>query len=199
MISVAQSLLRRLGERYKTPAQVQKLLRTIPYNRELGGETLRSAYQTWKHKRAHCLEAAFLAAAILEQHGYPPLVMSLESIDDLDHVMYIFQSNGRWGAIARSREEGLHGRLPVFKTVRELAWSYVDPYVDLTGRVTGFGIASLDDTGAPWRYSNRNVWRAEQYLIDLKHQQLKHSEKRYERALENYRRRGNHPTQDSWW
>ena len=47
---------------------------------------------------------------------------------------------GIGGAIARP---GLHGRKPVFRRLRDLALSYVDPYVDLTGGVRGYGVADL--------------------------------------------------------
>ena len=68
---------------------------------------------------AHCLEAALAAAVILEQHGFPPLVLSFESIDELDHVIFVYQRSGRWGSIGRSRDPGLHGRKPVFATPRD--------------------------------------------------------------------------------
>ena len=44
------------------------------------------------------------AAVILEQHGFPPLVLSFESIDELDHVLFVYQRRGRWGSVARSRD-----------------------------------------------------------------------------------------------
>ena len=79
------------------------------------GETLRSFRGVIRHGAAHCLEAAALAAAvIMEQHGRPPLVLSFESIDGLDHVIYVYQSRGLWGSVARSRDPGLHGRRAVF-------------------------------------------------------------------------------------
>src|SRR6185503_14852181 len=90
-----------------------------------------------------CLEAAIFAAVVLEQHGDPPLVLSFESIDELDHVIYLYQRRGRWGSVARSRDPGLHGRLPAFATPRALALSYADPYVDYTGRVTGYAVVNL--------------------------------------------------------
>ena len=80
---------------------------------------------------------------MLEQHGYPPLVLSFESIDELDHVIFVYRHRGRWGSVARSRDPGLHGRRPVFATPRALALSYVDPYVDFTGRVTGYAVVDL--------------------------------------------------------
>src|SRR6266581_2436423 len=67
---------------------------------------------------------ALFAAVVLEQHGYPPLVLSFESIDELDHVIFVYRKKGRWGSIARSRDPGLHGRKPLFATPRALALSY---------------------------------------------------------------------------
>ena len=118
---------------------MQQFLNALPYNMEPppGRATLRSFRGVVRHGTAHCLEAALAAAVILEQHGYPPLVLSFESIDELDHVIFVYRQHGRWGSVARSRDPGLHGRRPVFATPRALALSYVDPYVDDTGRVTG--------------------------------------------------------------
>ena len=80
----------RLIDRLRTPLQVQRYLNGLPYNTEPppGRATLRSFRGVVRHHTAHCLEAALAAAVILEQHGYPPLVLSFESIDDLDHVLF---------------------------------------------------------------------------------------------------------------
>src|SRR5712671_6860760 len=130
---------RALIERLRTPRAVQAYLNRLPYNNEPHGRaTLRSFRGVVKHGCAHCLEAALAAAVVLEQHGYAPLVMSFESIDKLDHVIFVYRRRGRWGSVARSRDPGLHGRKAVFATPRSLARSYLDTYVDLTGRVTAF-------------------------------------------------------------
>src|SRR5687768_9331247 len=96
----------RLVQRLNTPAKVQRFFSSMAYNRETNGETLRSFRELVKVKEAHCLEAAVAAAVILEQHGYPPLLLDLESQDLLDHVIFVFRDNGRWGSIARSRDIG---------------------------------------------------------------------------------------------
>ncbi len=176
-------------ERRRTPGQVQRWLHALPYNHERRGETLRSFRGVVRHTAAHCLEAALAAAVILEQHGYPPLLLSFESIDHLDHVIFVFKENGRWGSVARSRDPGLHGRKPVFATPRQLAASYGDAYVDLTGRVTGFAVADLRDLGSyDWRLSERNVWKVEKWLIDYPHRPLRISERRYRELHERYQR-----------
>jgi len=193
------TIARRLARKLKTPRQVQAYLHSLPYNRERNGETLSSAETALRRGRLHCFEAAFVAAAVLEHHGYPPLVVSFDSHDDLDHVIYVFKEKNRWGAVARSRDEGLHGRPARYRSLRDLVWSYYDPYVDKSGKIKGYQLAHLDDCGADWRASKRNVWKAEQYLIDLKHRPLKSSKARYKKLLRNYLRRGPMPRQKHWW
>jgi len=180
---------RALIARLNTPTKVQRWLNALPYNTEQGGETQHSFRPVVALRTAHCMEAALFAAVVLEQHGYPPLVMSLESQDWLDHVLFIYQARGRWGSVARSRDPGLHGRKPVFRSPRALARSYMDPYVDYTGRMKGFGVANLATAmgNYDWRFTENSVWKVEQMLIDLPHQKLKSSTRRYRRLLKKYR------------
>jgi hypothetical protein len=187
---------RRLLARLRTPAAVQGWLNALPYNREAGGETLRSFRGVVRHGTAHCLEAALAAAVILEQHGYPPRVLSFESEDKLDHVIFAYRRAGRWGAVARSRDPGLHGRRAVFANARALALSYVEPYVDFTGRILAYAVVDLDEEmdGYDWRLSERNVWKAEQMLIDYRHRAIRTSDTRIERWRRwYYRFRREHP------
>ena len=167
-----------------TPRKVQLWLNALPYNTERRRETLRSFRGVMRAGRAHCLEAALTAAVILEQHGYPPLVMSIESQDWLDHVVFVYKERGRWGSIARSRDPGLHGRKPVFTSPRAIAVSCVEGYVDYTGRVRGYGVANLDEAlpDYDWRFSLKSVWKVERLLIKWPHRKIKTSDARY-RAL----------------
>jgi hypothetical protein len=172
-----------------TPAKVQRFFSSLPYNREKQGGTLRSFRELLKKGEAHCLEAAIGAAVILEQHGYPPLLLDLESKDLLDHVVFVFQHNGLWGSVARSRDIGLHGRKPLFKSLRDLTWSYFEPYVDFTGRIRAYGKADLYDLGNyDWRFSSRNMHKIEDYLRALPHKRLRSSDKRYEALLARYKK-----------
>lgn len=175
--------------RCRTPSAVQRWLNALPYNDEAGGETLRSFRRVVRDGTAHCLEAALAAAAILERHGYPPLVLSFESIDQLDHVIFVYRQEGRWGSVARSRDPGLHGRKPVFGSARALARSYEAPYVDFTGRVTGFAVVDVArEMGRyDWRFSERNVWKVEQMLIDYPHAALPTSDAKTDRLRAWYR------------
>ena len=82
----------------------------------------------------------------------------------------------------------MHGRKPVFKTLRALVDSYFDPYVDFSGRIIGYGVGDLTDLGGyDWRLSKRNVWRVERYFIDLAHRPFRASDRRYERWLKRYK------------
>ena len=181
---------RRIIQRLRTPSAVQAWLNALPYNTEPppGRATLRSFRGVVEHGTAHCLEAALSAAVILEQHGYPPLVLSFESIDELDHVLFVYQRNGLWGSVARSRDPGLHGRKPVFATPRALALSYVDPYVDFSGRVTGYAVVDLQSTMGEydWRLSTRNVWRVERMLLAHPHRTIASSDARIDRLRARY-------------
>jgi hypothetical protein len=179
----------RLIARLRTPRAVQAYLNALPYNYERGGGTLRSFRGVVRHGSAHCLEAALFAATVLEQHGYPPLVISFESVDKLDHVIFVYRERGGWGSIARSRDPGLHGRRPRFASPRALAASYMDTYVDFTGRIEAFGLVNLDEVMGryDWRLSARNVWQVEQALIDAPHRRLVMSDARYRNLLARYR------------
>lgn len=190
---------RRLISRLRTPLAVQRYLNALPYNTEPppGRATLRSFRGVVRHHTAHCLEAALFAATVLEQHGYPPLVISFESIDELDHVIFVYQAPqpsafsrqpSLWGSVARSRDPGLHGRKPVFATPRALAASYLDTYVDLTGRIEAFALVDLRVMGSyDWRLSDKNVWKVERMLLETTHRPLRMSESRFREFRTRYR------------
>ena len=182
---------RALIARLSTPALVQRYLNRLAYNTEPHGRaTLRSFRGVLEHGCAHCLEAALFAVVVLEAHGYPPLVLSFESIDRLDHVIFLYQRRGRWGSVARSRDPGLHGRKPVFATPRALALSYADPYVDYTGRVTGYAVVDIakEMGNYEWRLADTNIWKVERMLLDYPHRRIKTSDARTKQLRAWYRK-----------
>lgn len=182
---------RALVDRLDAPEKVQRWLSGMPYNWERRGETARTFRGVVMARTAHCLEAALSAACILEQHGYPPLLMDIESVDLLDHVVFAFQHEGRWGSVARSRCHGLHGRKPVFRSLRALAKSYRAPFIDTTGRVKGYGLLDLRDlpTGQ-WRLAKGDVFHIERALTDNGHHRLPTPEPEYRTWKARY---------DAWW
>src|ERR1044071_4002788 len=177
----------KLVQRLNTPAKVQRYFSSLPYQWELNGSSVRSFREVVKAGEAHCLEVAVGAAVILEQHGYPPLLRDLESQALLDHVIFVFKENGRWGSIARSRDIGLHGRKAVFRSLRDLAWSYFDTYVDFSGRLKSYGLTSLYELGRyDWRFSSRKMSKIEDHLRAIPHKPLHSSDKRYQTLLARY-------------
>ena len=181
---------RRLIRRLHTPRLVQRFLNALPYNEARPGQrrTLRSFRGVVCHSTAHCMEAALATAVILEQHSYPPLVLSIESVDYLDHVMFVYRRGRRWGSVARSRDPGLHGRKAVFRTPRDLVLSYVEPYVDFTGRILGYAVVDLRELKTyDWRLATQNVWKAERLLQDYPHRPIRTSDRRIERLRRRFR------------
>lgn len=178
-------------ERLRTPEAVQAWLNRLPYNWERRGETARTLRGVVRHGSAHCLEAALSAATLLERRGHPPLLMDLESTDRLDHVLYVYRRDGRWGSVARSRCPGLHGRKPAFRDLRTLARSYQAPFIDATGRVRGYGLLDLRDlpTGR-WRLAEGNVWHVEDALNENRHRPLPTPEATYRFWKRRF---------DRWW
>ena len=180
---------RRVIRRLTTPAKVQAFLNALPYNTEPPPDpaTLRTFRGVVSTNTAHCLEAALFTAVVMEQNGLPPLVMSLESIDGLDHVLFVYRLRGRWGSVARSRDPGLHGRQPVFRTLRQLALTYVDPYIDKTGCVKAYGAVDLRVLDPyDWRLSDGNVWKVERLLFEIPHRPIRVSRARVSRLRRKY-------------
>ena len=161
--------------------------RTTPRS---GGETLRSFRGVVRTGTAHCLEAALSAAVDPGAARYPPLVLSFESIDLLDHVIFVYRTPTGWGSVARSRDPGLHGRKPVFATPRALALSYVESYIDFTGGIKAYAVVDLRVMGGyDWRLSTKNVWKVEQMLLDWPHRRHRDvATRRSTRMRRRYRR-----------
>lgn len=184
----------------RTPRDVQRWLDGLDYNHEKRGPSLKSFRGVARWRSAHCLEGALAAAFVLEHHGHPPLLLDLESADELDHVVMVYQGRDeRWGAVGKSRYPALMGRKPVYRTLRELAWSYVDPFVDRTGRVTGWTLFDLRAwEGTPdWRYDRGNVWRIEDALLAAPHAPMRASDARHRRWRKRYLAwKKEHPTRE---
>ena len=126
-------VLRRLS----TPQKIQSFLNAICINHETGGETILSVREVLAQRRAHCIEAAFVAACAFWVHGEPPLVMHLDCAPtDYPHVIALFRRGRDWGAISKSNGTPLRYRDPVYRSLRELAMSYFHEYSDRHGRKT---------------------------------------------------------------
>jgi hypothetical protein len=156
-----------------TPVRIQRFLDALPYQY---ANTAWSPQRALRERKGHCLEGALLAAAALRLNGHPPLLMDLESVNDDDHVLALYREAGLWGAVAKSNFAGLRFRSPVYRTLRELALSYVEHYYNLRGERTlrsysvPVNLARIDSLG--WMTSEKDVWCVAELLIAARHYQL---------------------------
>jgi hypothetical protein len=178
--------LREFGtlQRLDTPQKVQAFLNGIPANHEFGGETVLSVREVLRQRRAHCIEGAFLAACAFWVHGHPPLVMHLDcDLSDYPHVIALFRRHGHWGAVSKTNGVGLRYRDPIYRSLRELAMSYMHEYSNKRHRKTlrsysaAFDLRRIDP--ALWVASDAQCWEAHDRLAGLRHYPLisRHQEK----------------------
>ena len=114
----------------KTPFAIQNYLDSMPY---IGEERDRSPLQVMLDGQCHCLDGGFLAALALWRIGFKPLLIDLvpdPGMDD-DHVLALYQIEGRWGAVAKSNYVNLGFREPVYKSLRELVMTYFEHYASM--------------------------------------------------------------------
>lgn len=127
---------REVLKRPSNPRALQAFIDAIPVNFEPDGDTCYTVRQVLRYRRAHCIEAALVAACSLWLNGEPPLIMDFRARRDYDHVVALFRRGGYWGAISKSNHLALRGRDPVFRTLRELALSYFHEYHNAQGERT---------------------------------------------------------------
>lgn len=165
------AILRKLN----TPRKIQDFLNSLKMNFELGGDTCMSPRMVLLKRKAHCMEAAMLAAAALRLLGYPPLVVDLEAGGgDEDHVIAVFKKHGHWGAISKTNYPCLRYREPVYKTIRELVMSFFHEYfVNATGKKTlrryslPVNLSRFDQQ--EWMTLGGDVWFVPEYLEEVRH------------------------------
>lgn len=103
----------------------------MPFNFEEREETYWSPSKMLREKRAHCFEGALFACYCLKRHCIENYLLDLKTIDikkDSDHTLCIFRVSGYWGAISKTNHSVLRYRDPIYKNVRELAFSFFHEY-----------------------------------------------------------------------
>lgn len=166
------AVLRRLS----TPEKIQTYLLGIGQNFELDGDSCASVRHVLRHKRAHCIEGAFLAAAALWVHGRPPLLMDLRAVRDSDHVVALFCHKGHWGCISKTNGPYLRWRDPVYRTLRELALSFLHEYSNRRDHKTlreysvPYDLRRADP--AQWVTGEDGAWDVAEKLDEVRHYRL---------------------------
>jgi hypothetical protein len=159
--------------RLRTPVLIQRFLDSLPYHH---GSTAWSPRRTLREGTAHCLEGAILAAAALRVNGFPPLLIDLEAVQDVDHVLAVYRIHNHWGAIGKSNYAGLRYREPVYRSLRELAMSYFDQYYNLRGERTlraysrPLNLRRFD--GRHWMICEKDVWFIPEHFCHVAHTSL---------------------------
>jgi hypothetical protein len=124
----------------------------------------------------HCFEGGLLAAAALEFHGYPPLMVDLQAEDDDHHVLTVFKTKYGWGSISKSNTALLRGRDPVYRSVRELVMSYFDFYFNLRGEKSLYAYTDPINLNRfnswNWRTSDENLKEMGIAFNDLNHYEI---------------------------
>lgn len=183
----------KLFKKLNSPRKIQDFINALPANFEKNGETLMSPRRVLRENKAHCLEGAFLAAAVLWFHGQKPWLMDLKTTDyDFDHVVALFRSSagtvsqkagaisvpGRWGAISKTNHAVLRYREPVYATLRELAMSYFHEYFLDNGFKTlrsyskPFDLSKLSTLKVKplmWITAEEDLWEIANQLDDSPH------------------------------
>ena len=165
-------VLRRLD----TPRKIQAFLYDLKQNFEPHGDTCHSVREVLRVRRAHCIEGAMLAAAALWVHGEPPLLLDMRAVRDYDHVIALFRRKGRWGAISKTNGATLRWRDPVYRSLRELAMSYLHEYANRRDHKTlraysrPFDLRVLQP--AQWVTARKGAWTVAERLDALQHYDL---------------------------
>src|SRR5262245_49061505 len=166
------AVLRRLS----TPQKIQDFLNRMSANFEMEGQTCLSVREVLRQRRAHCIEGAMLAACALWVHGEPPLLMDMRAERDYDHVVALFRRGGCWGAISKTNPAVLRWRDPVYRSLRELAMSYLHEYANkpnqksLRSYAGPFDLRRFD--AKEWVINGKNCWDVGATLDDLPHTPL---------------------------
>ena len=160
----------------KTPEKIQDYIIGLKSNKERRGDTCLSVREVLKQQHAHCIEGAFVAAAALWMNGQPPLLMDMKAKGDDDHVVTLFRYRGHWGAISKSNHVWLRWRDPVYRTLLELAMSYLHEYTSKNNRISlrsysrPFDLRRQDP--ALWVTNADSCWDVAWYLDQSRHYPL---------------------------
>ncbi len=156
---------------FKTPADIQNFLDSIPYSPE---NRNRCPLNVMRDRQAHCLDGALFGAAGLRWLGFPAQLIDMfpdPGMDD-DHVLAIYRCGKYLGAVAKSNFSGLRFREAVYRTPRELVLSYFEDFFNSDGVKTMrtytpiLDLSALDD--AHWMTTDAGADEVEKKLLKLR-------------------------------
>ena len=117
-----------------------------------------------------------LAACALWVQGELPLLMDLRAERDYDHVVALFRRGSCWGAISKTNPPVLRWRDPVYRSLRELAMSYLHEYANNRAQKTLRSYSRPFDLRgfAPkvWVTNGKNCWEVGEAVDEIRHYPL---------------------------
>lgn len=166
----------KIFKKLNSAKKIQDFLNSIPKNFEKKGGTCYSPRMVIRNHKAHCVEGALLAAAVMWYHGSKPLILDLRSnAYDLDHVVTLFKKDGYWGAISKTNHAVLRYREPVYKNIRELALSYFHEYFldDGSKTLREYSVPiDLGRFGSDWITAEDDIWDIYMKIDEYPHKEI---------------------------
>lgn len=116
----------------RTPADIQRYLDDLGYDERAGAASPRAVMRDGK---ANCFGGVLFACAALRELGHPPRMAYLDAAYDDGHCLALYESDGLWGALAKSNFTTLRSREPIYPYLA-LGLSYFDGFFNLFGKRT---------------------------------------------------------------
>ncbi len=164
---------RKILKSLTTPAKIQGFLDSVGYSAD---PIYRSPRSVMRDRRAHCFDGALFAACALGWIGFRPRLLDMRAVRDDDHILAVYELEGRYGALAKSNFVGLRFREPIFKTLRELVLSYFEDYYNASGEKTLRAFSKLLDLRRfdrlQWQTSDQHLDLIAKALDEIEHQDL---------------------------
>jgi len=153
-----------------TPEKIQNFIdqeiKYDPYRED------RSVKEIITDRKAECYNGALFATLCLLSHGVKASILEMLAREDEEHILCVYEKNGKFGSIAQSKFMGLKGRNPMYDSVRDLVVSYKEFYFAFDGR---FSLESYTNPMAlgkyamKWVYDPKTVVRMAKDLRRSKH------------------------------
>lgn len=155
-----------------SPSRIQDFVNKLEINFEKNGETLMSPRRVLRERKAHCIEAAFLAWLAFKINKKKAWIVDLKADRDYDHVICVFEKNNKLGCISKSNHAAHRYREPVYRDLRELVMSIFHEYIDEKGRKTLRSFSEpldLEVFGENWITEEKDLWFMDNALDSIKH------------------------------
>jgi hypothetical protein len=123
---------RRVLAPLRTTADIQRFLDEIDYDERAGAASPRAVMRDGK---ANCFSGVLFACAALRELGHPPRMMYIDAASDDGHCLALYESDGLWGALAKSNFTTIRSREPIYPYLA-LGLSYFDGYYNVFGKRT---------------------------------------------------------------